>query len=105
MTDVIFHRIRLINDRLVSTFNVQKVILFGSCASGTSDQDSDIDLLVVYSTEQKFHERTAAIKKAVRDLSKGLTISPIGLNPMEFESRCSAGDPFVLSILEQGIVL
>ncbi len=36
-----------ITNRLVKTFNPEKIILFGSYAWGKPDEDSDLDLLVI----------------------------------------------------------
>ena len=36
-----------IKERLLSKFNPEKIILFGSQAKGTSDEKSDIDILVI----------------------------------------------------------
>ena len=36
-----------IKQRLLSKFNLQKIILFGSQARGTSDNKSDVDLLII----------------------------------------------------------
>ena len=38
-----------ISGQLVHRFSPQKIILFGSCATGKADQRSDIDLLVITS--------------------------------------------------------
>jgi predicted nucleotidyltransferase len=41
--------IREMVDRIVSRFDPERVILFGSYARGSADRDSDVDLLVVLS--------------------------------------------------------
>ena len=44
-----------IKERLLSKFNPDKIILFGSQACGTADEKSDIDILVISSlTEDRF---------------------------------------------------
>ncbi len=47
-------------DRIVRKFHPEKIILFGSWARGTAQEDSDLDLLVVLS--QVEHTRKAAIQ-------------------------------------------
>jgi len=44
-----------IKERLLSKFNPEKIILFGSQARGTADEKSDIDILVISDiNEDKF---------------------------------------------------
>lgn len=44
-----------IKERILSKFNPEKIILFGSHARGTADERSDIDLLLIASiTEDRF---------------------------------------------------
>ena len=55
-----------INDivaRIASKFNPEKIILFGSYASGTPNNDSDIDLLVIQDTDLPRHKRSFDIQK------------------------------------------
>ena len=47
-----------VKNRLVSTYNPEKIYLFGSYAWGTPDEESDLDLLVVVKTsDEKSHKR------------------------------------------------
>jgi len=41
----------------LAEFNPEKIILFGSYARGNWDEESDIDIIVVYRTEKKFMDR------------------------------------------------
>lgn len=44
-----------IRERLLSKFNLEKIILFGSQARGTADERSDVDILVISPvTEDRF---------------------------------------------------
>lgn len=42
---------------LVDRYGAEKVILFGSMATGNSTEDSDVDLLVVKATDLPFYDR------------------------------------------------
>ena len=58
--------LKKINDivaRIASKFNPDKIILFGSYASGTPNNDSDIDLLVIKDTDLPRHKRSFDIQK------------------------------------------
>ncbi len=57
-----------INDiisRIASTFNPDKIILFGSYASGTPNNESDLDLLIIKDSELPRHRRSFDIQKSL----------------------------------------
>jgi predicted nucleotidyltransferase len=62
-------------------FNPHRIILFGSHACGTADDESDIDLIVVYDTKKRFLDRLRELYMAW-DLPKGVDI--IAYTPKEF---------------------
>lgn len=92
-----------ITRRIVERFNPYKVILFGSYAYGKPHLYSDIDLLVVMDSEQRWPERyrnVAAIAKV-----PFLPMDLIALTPAELEKRLEMGDHFYHEILAKGRVL
>ena len=98
-------RIKAIADRLKKEYKAEKVILFGSYATREATEDSDVDILVIAPTTERFIERMATVRSLIRDLRNGLPISPIILTPQEIEERKKIGDLFILDILENGIIL
>ena len=56
-----------ITERIISTSNPDKIILFGSCARGDFDQDSDLDLLVIKDQVDSTHAETARLYRALAD--------------------------------------
>jgi len=94
-----------IAQRLKREHGAEKVIVYGSVARGEATLHSDIDLLVVAPTTQKGYQRMATVKALVRDLSRGLPISPIVLTPEELKQRLADDDPFVREIVESGVEL
>jgi len=98
-------RLRTIGKKLKKEYQAEKVILFGSYARGDATEDSDIDLLVVAPTKERFFERMATVRRLIRDLRDGLPVAPIVLTAAELEKRKRAGDPFVRDILETGVPL
>lgn len=97
--------IHAIARRIYEGLNAQKVILFGSYATGTARPDSDVDLLVIAETQEKLVQRNARVLKLVRDIKQGLMLSPIVLTPFEVEQRLGIGDQFVEEIIRQGKTL
>src|ERR1035438_6937835 len=54
--------------RILSVARPDRIILFGSAATGHMTKDSDIDLLVVEPTPANTHERSVAIRDAVGNI-------------------------------------
>lgn len=94
-----------IADRLKSHYGAERVIVYGSVVRGDATIHSDIDLLVVAPSTEKGYLRMAAVKALVRDLSRGLPLSPIVLTPQELNQRLTDEDPFVRQIVASGVDL
>lgn len=95
--------IKVIAKRLKEQYGAKEVILFGSYAEGKATDDSDIDLLVISDSKERFYERQATVRRLLRDLKKRIPVSPIVLTPEEIEERKRHGDQFINEILETGI--
>ena len=74
-------------------------------ARGTTTQHSDIDLLVVAPTTERFYERMGSALAVVRDISRGLPLAPIVVTPEELSARLARGDQFMQEIVETGMEL
>jgi len=98
-------KLKTMSTLLKERYGAEQVILYGSYASGMETEDSDIDLLVVASTDENILDRMATVRHLIRDVKKGMAISPLVFTPEEFETRKKMGDPFILSILEEGLAV
>jgi predicted nucleotidyltransferase len=98
-------RLKNIAERLREEYGAQRVILFGSAARGEATEDSDIDLLVISPTAERFYTRMASVLKTVRDISQGIPLSPIVLTPDELKARLDRGDQFIQDIGATGVDL
>lgn len=105
MNKEIHNRLKKIGERLKKEYQAEKVILYGSYAAGEATEDSDVDLFIIAPTDERFFQRMATVLGLVRDLYKGLALSPIVLKPEEVRQRLKVGDQFVQEILETGIKL
>jgi uncharacterized protein len=90
-------------ERLVTGYDPERIILFGSRAVGTSDEESDFDLLVVKDTDQRPLDRRMTMERLLADRA-----IPLDLNvytPAEVWKLYSAGSPLIYEVVEKGKVL
>lgn len=71
-------------DRIVEVADPEKIILFGSYANGTATEDSDVDLLVVRNTAERFYRRHVPIRLALMDFDSPFDI--LVQTPEEFNT-------------------
>jgi uncharacterized protein len=95
--------LREITQHIVENFNPEKVILFGSQASGTPRADSDIDLLVIMNSSLSAIQRAVEVKRACRP--RFVSMDVLVKTPEELTTRLQQGNLFLRQILEQGRVL
>ncbi len=83
-------------------FSPEKIILFGSHASGEQDPDSDVDLLVVMETDLMPPDQATKIRLAVyHNFPMDLMVR----TPEQLKKRLEMGDPFMAEIVEKGEIL
>jgi predicted nucleotidyltransferase len=70
---------RIISD--LSKFNPEKIILFGSQVRGDWDEESDIDIIVVYQTDKKFLDR---LEELYMTWSLPVAVDILAYTPEEF---------------------
>jgi len=76
------YALRYITDTLRVNPQVQRLILFGSYASGRRDLFTDLDILVIMESEQDFITRSAALRQS---LHSGVDMDLMVYTPQEFE--------------------
>ncbi len=94
--------IQQICDRIITVFQPEKIILFGSQAYGKPTPESDIDLLVVMPYEG------GAMGQAVKILTTLKLCLPLDLlvrSSEEIQERIKIGDRFIKEIAEKGKLL
>jgi|CXWL01.1.fsa_nt_gi predicted nucleotidyltransferase len=97
--------LKAIADRLRERYGAERVLVYGSVARGTPTEHSDIDLLIVAPTTERFYERMGSALAVVRDISRGLPLAPIVLTSEELSVRLARGDQFIQEIVETGVEL
>lgn len=71
-----------IRDRLCSRYPLEKIILFGSQATGTADEKSDIDLLLILDFEGKRRQLMVEIYRVIDHVQHAVDF--LILTPDEF---------------------
>lgn len=87
---------------IAERFRPDRIILFGSYASGTSTPDSDVDLLVIMPTRNQL-EQAVRIDEAIED--RGFALDLIVRTPKTLKTRLRCGDYFLQDIVARGQVL
>jgi len=98
----------VIANYLVFTYKnlIQAIILFGSVAEGTDNEDSDIDLLVLTRIKLSYDQKFELTDKIVNLLQKLNYITSLQFQPYkEFLERVQANFEFESSVLHQGKIL
>ena len=95
--------LRQATETLISEYNPDRIILFGSHAEGVTDADSDFDILVVKETDKRPIDRRIEVERllAPRSISLDLLV----YTPAEMRSLFSQGNPLIEEILKKGKVL
>jgi len=92
-------------ERLLAGYAPQKVILFGSYAYGNPRPDSDIDLLIIKETPERFIDRWVSVRRILSDPRRTVPLETLVLTPQEVSRRLAIGDQFLAEIIEKGKVL
>jgi len=92
--------------RIVSVLQPEKIILFGSYASGNPTHDSDVDLLVIMKTRKKRTDRYVAVSQVLDP--RQFPVDIIVKTPKEVEEAMRGGKDnsfFIREIIKKGKVL
>jgi HEPN domain-containing protein/predicted nucleotidyltransferase len=89
--------------RLVGAYRPERVLLFGSQATGGASDDSDIDLLIVKATGGSPRERRAEVERLLAD--RALPLDICVYTPSELLHLYRLGSPFIQEVLETAKVV
>lgn len=87
-------------DRLITGYDPERIILFGSHAAGRADEGSDIDLLIVKDTAERPIDRRIQVERLLSDRRVALDLHVY--TPQEIWDLYGAGSPFIEEVLETG---
>ena len=89
--------------RISTALRPEKIILFGSYATGKPTSDSDVDLLIIMETDAPLKERSWAVSQLL--LPRQFPVDIIVRTPGEIASALHQKDSFIQEVIERGIVL
>jgi predicted nucleotidyltransferase len=89
--------------KIVSGYNPDKIILFGSYATGKPTEDSDLDLMVIKATDLPRPQRTVQVRKMLYGAM--IPIDLIVYTPQEIAESKDNKFSFVSEVLNTGKIL
>ena len=89
--------------KIVSGYNPDKIILFGSYATGKPTEDSDLDLMVIKATDLPRPQRTVQVRKMLYGAM--IPIDLIVYTPQEIAESKENKFSFVSEVLNTGKTL
>jgi predicted nucleotidyltransferase len=95
-------KIKLLSARIAGEFHPERIILFGSYAYGTPNNDSDVDLLVILPFKGK------PVRKALEIINKtnpNISLDLLVRTPEQVKERLDNRDWFICEIIQKGITL
>jgi predicted nucleotidyltransferase len=96
-------KISEIVNKIASGYNPEKIILFGSYATGNPNEDSDLDLFVIKETDLPRPLRTVQVRKMI--YGSLVPIDLIVYTPKEIEESKENIYGFVYKVLNTGKTL
>ena len=93
----------LVVETLVRAYPFERIVLFGSHATGRSQWDSDLDLLVVWQTDLSPLERALETRRLLAGIDCPLDV--VVYTPAELDYWQEAPSSFASQILAEGTTL
>lgn len=87
---------------IVKNYNPDKIIVFGSYANNTMNKESDMDLIIIKNTKEKFLDR---INKVLESMSGCAKFDVLVYNEKEIEKMLKDGNDFLETALKEGIII
>jgi len=97
-----FDEIKVQAKRVVENFDPEKIVLFGSYASGKPTLQSDVDLLIIVDTNKSTLKLSSEIALS---LDHSFPLDIIVKTPEQINKRLQNGDFFIDNIINRGKVL
>ncbi|HPM12870.1 MAG TPA: nucleotidyltransferase domain-containing protein [Bacteroidales bacterium] len=90
-------------NKIAEGYNPEKIILFGSYAKGTANEDSDVDLLVIKDSNIPRPERTFQVRKMLYGMM--IPIDILVYTPIEIKESQKSNLHFLHEVLSTGKIV
>ncbi len=87
---------------IVRAYHPLRIIVFGSFARGDTHEMSDLDLIVVKDTDERFFDRIGRVRDACARLP--IDVQPLVYTPAELADMLERGSDFLETALADGVV-
>jgi predicted nucleotidyltransferase len=88
---------------IIKKINPEKIYLFGSYATQSSDEQSDIDLLIIAPSYERPLERRLKLRRMLSEYDRKFGLDLLVYTPDEFEMLAKETSSFIYSAIKQGI--
>jgi predicted nucleotidyltransferase len=88
---------------IITKIDPEKIYLFGSYASESSDEQSDIDLIVIAPSTEPPLERRMELRRMLAEYDRRIGLDLLVYTPDEFNILAQEPSSFISSALKQGI--
>ena len=83
-------------------YEPKRIILFGSQARGNADRYSDLDIVIIKETNERFLDRLKTVYELVQPR---FALDVLVYTPQEFTEMQERGNSFVEIVLKEGVVV
>jgi predicted nucleotidyltransferase len=88
---------------IIKKIDPEKIYLFGSYLTSTFDDQSDIDLIIVATSNDRPLERRLKLRKMLLEYDRRIGLGLLVYTPAEFKMLREEPSSFVSSVIRQGI--
>ena len=88
---------------IITKINPEKIYLFGSYASKSRDEQSDIDLIVIAPSNSRPLERRMELRRMLSEYDRRIGLDLLVYTPDEFNMLANEPSSFISSAIKQGI--
>jgi predicted nucleotidyltransferase len=88
---------------IIKKTNPEKIYLFGSRATGASNEQSDIDLIIVAPSNERPLERRMVLRRMLIEYDRRIGLDLLVYTPDEFNMLAKEPSSFISSAVQQGV--
>ena len=88
---------------IIKKIKPEKVYLFGSRASESSDEQSDIDLIIIAPSDERPLERRMELRRMLVEYDRRIGLDLLVYTPDEFNILAKEPSSFICSVIKKGV--